>query len=229
MLISINIDTELYSPRAITDLRETESLLRRMWPELTKDASRPCPAIEQAALSEAFEPPAGEQPAAGPEAPSKPRRGRPRKEAAPAAVEVVNPPDAAKFSEMLETLRAQLTAAEKTPEQIDAAIKEWVERGVEALAELRATVEKNAKFLAEVAAAKVKAEETRQGVVEEPKAPGLDKLRDALTTYVNSTDMKAGLQLLRDFGCARISEMESKPVTDQLEFIKLANKPVSNA
>ena len=42
--------------------------------------------------------------------------------------------------------------------------------------------------------------------------------------------MKAGLQLLKDFGCARVSEMESKPVADQLEFIKLAtSKAEANA
>lgn len=258
MLISINIDTELYSPRAITDLRETESLLRRMWPELAKDtAPRPCPIIVEldAPVSEVTVgvplttedgqlvagTPEVEAPAAGTEAPTK-RRGRPRKEApaesaAGENVETVNPPDVVEFSALLETLRSQMQTAEKTVEQIDAAVKEWVGKGPEALADLRATIDKNQKFLDEVAAAKAKAQETRDGKAgeaTEQKAPGLDKLRDALTTYVNghkdgNVGMKAGLQLLKDFGCARVSELENKPVADQLEFIKLATAPVPNA
>ena len=56
------------------------------------------------------------------------------------------------------------------------------------------------------------------------KAPTADELRAALMTYTKAHDVNSGLELLKDFGCQRISEMADKPVSDQVEFIRLATK-----
>lgn len=56
------------------------------------------------------------------------------------------------------------------------------------------------------------------------KPPTADDLRAALMAYTKAHDVNAGLELLKDFGCQRISEMVDKPQADQLEFIRLATK-----
>ena len=52
--------------------------------------------------------------------------------------------------------------------------------------------------------------------------PTGDDLRAALKIYSKTHGMPKAIELIKDFGCERISELETKPLADRLEFMKLA-------
>ena len=52
--------------------------------------------------------------------------------------------------------------------------------------------------------------------------PTGDDLRAALKVYSKTHGMPKAIELIKDFGCERISELETKPLADRLEFMKLA-------
>ena len=52
--------------------------------------------------------------------------------------------------------------------------------------------------------------------------PTGDDLRTALKVYSKTHGMPKAIELIKDFGCERISELETKPLADRLEFMKLA-------
>ena len=58
-------------------------------------------------------------------------------------------------------------------------------------------------------------------IIELP-VPTLDKLRSALQSYTERKGMPAGIELLKDFDCARVSELITMPVEQQCEFLTLA-------
>ena len=51
--------------------------------------------------------------------------------------------------------------------------------------------------------------------------PTGDDLRAALKVYSKTHGMPKAIELIKDFGCERISELETKPLADRLEFMKL--------
>jgi hypothetical protein len=53
--------------------------------------------------------------------------------------------------------------------------------------------------------------------------PTGDDLRAALKVYAKVHGMPKAIELIKDFGCERISELETRPITDRLEFMKLAS------
>ena len=52
--------------------------------------------------------------------------------------------------------------------------------------------------------------------------PTGDDLRAALKIYSKTHGMPKAIELIKDFGCERISELETKPLADRLEFMNLA-------
>ena len=54
-------------------------------------------------------------------------------------------------------------------------------------------------------------------------APSVDDLRAALQGYTERKDMQAGIDLLREFGCARISELALQPAEVQRAFVSYCN------
>ncbi len=52
--------------------------------------------------------------------------------------------------------------------------------------------------------------------------PTGDDLRAALKVYSKTHGMPKAIELIKDFDCERISELETKPLADRLEFMKLA-------
>ena len=55
------------------------------------------------------------------------------------------------------------------------------------------------------------------------EVPTGDDLRAALKVYAKVHGMPKAIELIKDFGCERISELETRPITDRLEFMKLAS------
>jgi hypothetical protein len=53
--------------------------------------------------------------------------------------------------------------------------------------------------------------------------PTGDDLRAALKVYAKVHGMPKAIELIKDFGCERISELETRSITDRLEFMKLAS------
>ena len=61
-------------------------------------------------------------------------------------------------------------------------------------------------------------------VEEKPTAPrSVGELRAALQTYTEKHGMALGIDLLKDFGCSRITEMAALDPKLQEEFVGLAN------
>jgi hypothetical protein len=53
---------------------------------------------------------------------------------------------------------------------------------------------------------------------------GYDQLRKALETYNGKHGLQKSMELLKDFGCQRVSETADLAVAEQVEFIRLAEK-----
>lgn len=68
-----------------------------------------------------------------------------------------------------------------------------------------------------------KPEPTASATAAATAEPTGDDLRAALKVYAKVHGMPKAIELIKDFGCERISELETKPVTDRLEFMKLAS------
>ena len=72
------------------------------------------------------------------------------------------------------------------------------------------------------AAAGTPAQGAPVGAPTNPEPTG-DDLRAALKVYAKVHGMPKAIELIKDFGCERISELETRPITDRLEFMKLAS------
>ena len=57
-------------------------------------------------------------------------------------------------------------------------------------------------------------------------APTLEQLRAACQTYVDNHGMEAAIELLKDFDCRYVVNLQNLPVEEQLNFMKLALAPV---
>lgn len=176
----------------------------------------------------------------------KPRRGRKPKEEAPVeapaepatpATPAASAPEQTELSALLEKFNAQMVEGELAEDKRTTALEKWRARGEEGIPELKKAIEANEEFLAKKRAAKAVAAKINAGAAAPSAAladsavvkvdkPTLDMLRADLKYYTEKHGLDAGQELMKKYGASRISEMESKPVDKQIEFMKLCREQI---
>jgi len=159
----------------------------------------------------------------------KPRRGRKPKEEVPAPTSAAEPVEPAMTVEtvfnpptelvgLLKKLDDQMIEGEMPEDKRTAALDKWKARGEEGITDLKVAIEKNEEFLAKKRSAKAEATKTPTS---DPEKFTLDVLRANLKMYSEKHGLEKGDELLKKFGCNRISEMENKTPAEQDEFMAI--------
>lgn len=157
----------------------------------------------------------------------KPRRGRKPKEEAPVeapaepatpATPAASAPEQTELSALLEKFNAQMVEGELAEDKRTTALEKWRARGEEGIPELKKAIEANEEFLAKKRSAKAEATKTPTS---DPEKFTLDVLRANLKMYSEKHGLEKGDELLKKFGCNRISEMENKTPAEQDEFMAI--------
>lgn len=160
--------------------------------------------------------------------PETPQTGRSESAVAPQATEpVIAQPEPAAAPE---PVQGHVPADAMQPVKRKRRTKEQMEADELAA---QATVKNPDEKLAGVAADPIQAGPVSASAVATPPAtatapasahePTGDDLRAALKVYAKVHGMPKAIELIKDFGCERISELETRPITDRLEFMKLAS------
>ncbi len=143
---------------------------------------------------------------------TKARRGRPKKEeAAPTGTPdtpVIHPKQA-EFDHLLAVFNDTMEAGGLSSDKRREACQEWTKMGPDRIEDLQLAIEKNKDVVSRREAAK--------------PLPTLDELRAALQKLTEAKGLQAGIDLLADFKCARVSEIQSLPVAEQHKFIEKTN------
>lgn len=164
--------------------------------------------------------------------PEKPRRGRPRKESAieqapseqTAEDQQAQPAHTAEFTRALAEYNDAMDVAGVPADKRKAAVDIWTAKPESELPALKDALAATLKIVEDRKAAltAAPAPEPEKAAPSTGAAPTLDDLRNALQTYTEKHDMKAGIELLKDFGVQRVSEIQNLDVEAQREFVKLA-------
>ena len=237
MLITLNIDTALLSRQDYDDARHIVSYLESVHPSWVE---KHCPvqalvagepvvvklpeptglaALEGETVVEILPPAEAE----------KKRRGRKPKEEVPAPTSAAEPVEPAMTVEtvfnpptelvgLLKKLDDQMIEGEMPEDKRTAALDKWKARGEEGITDLKVAIEKNEEFLAKKRSAKAEATKTPTS---DPEKFTLDVLRANLKMYSEKHGLEKGDELLKKFGCNRISEMENKTPAEQDEFMAI--------
>lgn len=162
-----------------------------------------------------------------------------KEEAAPFANDEAETPNEAEaeFVDLINILKQTMEMGGATIEETDAMESKWLERGPEAIEELRKALNENIDFIEKEAG------RTEKPVVEnqkpfpkkgeailvkaEPKAEYTHEyLKELLTKYVAATDTTQGMELLRSFGVQRVSGILEHAIEDQTDFVEICLKAI---